>query len=319
VAEEKTYKPADLNKDGKVKRGEQARYNKSKRAEFESMLPAQYALLSQDEKVKELLDRKVREYLDNPEDFSKEAFFIELDNQPYFQKFSKAAIRDMDLEQRLPQVWKQEVDAEVDALRDAAVQYGAADATDEELRSIAIQKRRMGLNESQVRNALAGLVDAKAGVYAGQAGELQRNMQGWAKRNGIALSDNLIADYVRRIQRGDTTEADALADFRRTYMAGAYPAWADKIDAGYDIADIAKPYKSTMAQLLELGEYQIDMNDPLLQRGLQGVGPDGKPSVTPLYQFQREVRNDPRWQKTDNAYATYASAADDILSMFGFR
>lgn len=319
MAEEKTFKPDDLNQDGKTTKGERKRYRAQQQQKFyDEYLPAQYALLSQDENVKQVIDDAVREYLANPEGFSQRAFDIKLDNLDYFKKLSKAAIRDMDLEQRLPAVWQQEVDAEVESLRDMAVEMGAT-ANDQALRDLVIRKRRTGMNESQLRNALASMVTVQQGRMAGQAGSLQQGLKSWAQRNGIGLSDNLIQDYVGRIQRGDATEQDVLADLRRTYMAGAYPAWADKIDAGYDIADIAAPYKAEMAKLLEIDESQFDMNDPLLQKGLQGVGPDGKPSVVPLYEFQRQVRQDPRWQKTDNAYATYSTVADDILKMFGFR
>lgn len=315
---EQTFQPADLNKDGKVTKKERKQYGAKKQAEFRAMLPAQWELLSEDPQVEEFLDRKVKEFRDNPDAFSKDAFFIEMDNLDYFKRLSKAAIKDMDLERRLPAVWNDEVNAEVEVIRDQAAQIGVK-ASDQELRDLVIQKRRTGMNESQLQNALAKMVSVQEGRFAGQAGQIQQGLKTWAQKNGIGLSDSLIQDYIRKIQAGDTTEADVLSDLRRTYMAGAYPAWADRIDAGMDIADIAAPYKSAMAKLLEVDEDQIDLNDQLLQRGLQGVGADGKPSVVPLYEFQKEIRKDPRWQKTDNAYASYASVADDILGMFGFR
>jgi hypothetical protein len=86
-----------------------------------------------------------------------------------------------------------------------------------------------------------------------------------------------------------------------------------------DPADIAAPYKQRMARLLEVDENEIDLNDQLLQRGMQGVGADGKPSVVPLYSFEKQVREDPRWQYTDNAYETYTRVGTDLLRMFGFR
>lgn len=102
-------------------------------------------------------------------------------------------------------------------------------------------------------------------------------------------------------------------------MAGAYPAWSDRINAGQDIADIAAPYKSRMAKLLEIDESQIDFNDVMLSSGLQGVGADGKPGVVPLYEFDRMIRKDPRWDRTENALQTYTNAGSGILQMFGLR
>ena len=86
-----------------------------------------------------------------------------------------------------------------------------------------------------------------------------------------------------------------------------------------DPADIAAPYKQRMSRLLEVDENEIDLNDQLLQRGMQGVGADGKPSVTPLYDFEKMIRKDERWDATDNALAEYTSAGMNILQMFGLR
>lgn len=263
-------------------------------------------------------DSQVEKYRANPTGWSLDAFKLDMNSQPWRQKYNSKAIEDMDLEARFPELYADQLDADVEALRDEAVQFGA-DIAEDELRELAKQKRRFGLTDAQMRNTLTDLATAKSGDFRGATGELQRTIREWSRRNGLTLTDNLVNDYVRRIQRGDMTEADVLQDLRRTYMAGAYPAWSDRIDAGYDIADIAAPYKERMARLLEIDDTSIDFNDPLLQKGLQGVGADGKPSVVPLYEFERQVREDPRWQYTDNAYKTYTDVGTQLLQMFGFR
>lgn len=316
MAEAKTYKPADLNKDGKVTKKEQARYDKNQRAEFMALLPAQYEMLSQDEQVKEFLDRKVQEFIDSEEGFSKEAFFIEMDNLPYFQKLSKAAIKDMDLEKRLPAVYEQEVAAEVEDLRDQAVQLGVQ-ATDDDLRKLVVSRRRTGMSDAQVQNALANMVSVQRGRMMGQAGQLLQGIKQWAYQNGVNLSEDLVRGYVTQIQMGDLTENDVKSNIRRTYMSGAAPAWREAIDGGLDPIDVFSPHLNSARQILE--DPFIDLNDPVMKQITQAVGPDGKPYQMPLYEAEKVFRQDPRWQKTDNAYATYASAADDILSMFGFR
>jgi hypothetical protein len=263
-------------------------------------------------------DGQVRKYIDNPTGWSADSFKLEMNSQPWRQKYNSKAIEDMDLEAQFPELYAEQLNADVEALRDEAVQFGA-DIAEDELRELAKQKRRFGLTDAQMRNTLTDLATAKSGDFRGATGELQRSLREWSRRNGLSLTDNLVSDYVRRIQRGDMTEADVLQDLRRTYMAGAYPAWSDRIDSGYDIADIAAPYRERMARLLEVDDTSIDFNDPLLQKGLQGVGADGKPSVVPLYEFERQVREDPRWQYTDNAYATYTDVGTQLLQMFGFR
>ena len=322
TAEEKLM---DTNGDKKVSKKERRAFKRQAPETVAGKWGISYALINQlkggDALAQDFYNwfqGKVNQYISNPTGFSDRAFMLEFDQQPWAQKYKSDAIKDMDFEERFPELYADQLDADVEALRDQAVQFGV-DIDDVELRDLAKQKRRFGMNESQLQNTLADLATAKTGAFRGQAGQLQTSLKEWSRRNGISLTDNLMNDYVRRVQRGDMTEADVLQDLRRTYMAGAYPAWSDRIDAGYDIADIAAPYRERMARLLEVDDNAIDFNDPLLQKGLQGVGADGKPSVVPLYEFERQVREDPRWQYTNNAYETYTNVGTQLLQMFGFR
>jgi len=288
------------------------------RQELMNVWGVSYALIKQDPELYQWFEGKTREYIKNPEGFSKDAFFLELNQQPFAQKYSAAAIADMDFETRFPDVWAQQIDAEVEGLRDQAIQFGAQ-MTDQELRDLAVRKRRMGLSDAQVGNILTEYTTAVDGVYSGTAGQIQTGLREWSRRNGIDISENMIDQYVRQIQAGDTTEDDVLMDLRRTYLAGAYPAWSDRIEAGQDIYDIAQPYRRRVANLLEVDESQVTLNDQLLQRGLQNVGSDGKPRVMPLYEFEQEIRKDPRWEFTDNAYDVYSRVGENLLRTFGFR
>ena len=157
------------------------------------------------------------------------------------------------------------------------------------------------------------------GTAVGEAGTIQTSLQQWAASNGLNLTNAEVARYVESGAFGGRDLESIKQDIRKTYLAGAYPAWSDRIAAGADPLDIAAPYRKRIASLLEVDEEQIGFDDQLLQRGLQSVGSDGKPRVMPLYEFEQQVRNDPRWQKTDNAYQTYTNVGTDLLKMFGFR
>ena len=169
-----------------------------------------------------------------------------------------------------------------------------------------------------MRPFLTDTLESGADV-TGTAGDFRDDLMMWARRNGIALDNSAAAKYVANMTLGSQTLDSVKQDIRDTYLTGAYPAWSDRIKAGFDPSEIAAPYRAKMATLLEMDANDIDLNDTLLQRGMQGVGADGKPSVTPLYAFEKEVRQDPRWQYTDNAYETYTKVGTDLLKMFGFR
>lgn len=310
----------DLNEDGKVSPAEKKQFKKANSKEvIANKWGFAYAIIRQDPSLEKFFNSKVTEYLRNPSGFSKEAFFLELEKQPFAQKYSAAAIEDMNFESRYPDIYRQQIDGEIEDLRDITLNMGAQ-LNEQELYRLAQDKRRLGLTDAQVTNRLANnYLVAREGRFSGAAGNKQDELNRWARTNGLDLSPNTIQKYVRGIAAGDMTEDDVKNDIRRTYLAGAYPAWADRIAQGDDPADIVKPYKARAAALLEMDEDQIDMNDSLIQRAMQGIGSDGKPSVVPLYEFERQVREDQRWQYTDNARKTYSTMADDLLKMFGFR
>lgn len=154
-----------------------------------------------------------------------------------------------------------------------------------------------------------------AGDTTGTAGDFQNELMQWASRNGLSLSNETAAKYVANMTLGSQSLDDVKADLRKTYLAGMYPAWADRINNGFDPSEIFAPYQESLGRLLET---TVGMDDPLMKQITQAVGSDGKPTAVPLYEAERMARQDPRWQKTDNAYATYANVAQDLLRTFGF-
>lgn len=144
-------------------------------------------------------------------------------------------------------------------------------------------------------------------------------MQAYAKANGITLSDGFITNRVAAIGTGATTLDAEIGNIRNKFVKTSYPAWATEIDAGMNIEDIASPYKSAMASVLEIPETQIQMNDPTLRSALQSVDAGGKATYKPLWMFERELKQDPRWQYTDNAYDTVSRASNQALSEMGFK
>jgi len=203
----------------------------------------------------------------------------------------------------------------------AAESYGL-EFDDDFITGLALDARLDNLTEQEVMERFTPFLEkaiVEGADLGGRSAEFEREIVQWSLRNGLQLSGNSVAKYVAAGVEGKSTIEDIKNDLRRTYLSGSYPAWSDRIMQGDDPADIAAPYKQRMARLLEVGEDDIDLNDALLQKAMQGVGADGKPSVTPLYAFDREIRQDDRWQYTDNAMDTYAKVGTNLLQMFGLR
>ena len=190
------------------------------------------------------------------------------------------------------------------------------------LDTLALDARLDNLTESEIseriRPFIVSAVDEGAEL-SNRAGQAERELLQWSDANGLSLTGSSISSYVADIAQGKINLDDVKSSLRDTYMAGSYPAWKDQIGIGQDIADIAAPYKQHMANLLELDVNTINLTDETLLKGLQGVDANGKPSVVPLYDFDRMIRKDPRWDKTENALKTYTDAGANILQMFGLR
>ena len=64
-------------------------------------------------------------------------------------------------------------------------------------------------------------------------------------------------------------------------------------------------------------EEEPAMDDTALRRALQAVNEDGKPTTVPLWQFEQQLKEDPRWGKTNNAWDEIGSRTSALMSMFG--
>jgi len=134
-----------------------------------------------------------------------------------------------------------------------------------------------------------------------------------AKANGLSLNafDN-VDNWVQRINQGESI--DTFKQLIRNVAKNGLPDNAKKlIDDGIDLETIYSPYKNTMATVLEINPNTISLNDPTL-RG--AIGPDKEMSI---YDFQRSLRKDPRWQYTNNAREEVSDVALKVLKDFGFQ
>lgn len=103
----------------------------------------------------------------------------------------------------------------------------------------------------------------------------------------------------------------------QTESASKYPAYADQIMKGVTIDALASAYKSSMATILEIDADSIGYNDMTLNKALQYVGPDGKPTSKPLWEFESDLRSDARWQFTNNARDSVDSLQYKVMKDWG--
>ena len=172
-----------------------------------------------------------------------------------------------------------------------------------------------------------GLADGETGDDAlsaaddltGAWGSNRAALNSWLSRNGVVLDQSRMDEYLWALDN-KTMDLDTIKqDVRNRNFTTRYSAYADLFKQGTDVSDIAMDFRQSAANLLEKTIEGVTIDDPMVQRALQYKGADGKPATMSLYEFEREVRKSPEWDKTDNAMRAYTDVGETILRNFGFR
>jgi len=148
-----------------------------------------------------------------------------------------------------------------------------------------------------------------------------------AKANGVTLADDQINSFTRQIQSG--TDEKIIANQIRSIASLGMPDNVKKLlSEGIDLETVFSPYKRTMAAILELSPETISLNDPTLRMAMggdyskvtstPGMGGVSRGEYT-MYDFEKALRKDYRWQYTDNAKRDVSNVALKVLRDFGFQ
>jgi hypothetical protein len=155
-------------------------------------------------------------------------------------------------------------------------------------------------------------------VPEGPAGKYFEAFKNFAGNNGIRLSDQAANTYASQIVAGQLDENTVFNTIRES-AANAFPSLADKIKAGIDLKTLADPYIQSMSNILELPSTSLDVFDPNIRQALAYTLPDGKVGTKSIYDFEKDLRKDARWQYTDNARRSVSGAALKVLQDFGLQ
>jgi outer membrane biosynthesis protein TonB len=167
-----------------------------------------------------------------------------------------------------------------------------------------------------INRELAALISYKPGTQLGGSigGDLTA-LRATARSNGFDLDTSFgssINDWLQRLAKGESIET-----FKNTIRGAAKLGLPDKVanllDQGLDLKDIYAPYRNVMASVLEVAPDSIGLDDKTL-RG--AIGPEKEMSI---YDFQRQLRKDSRWQYTDNARQEASDSVLKVLRDFGFQ
>lgn len=146
------------------------------------------------------------------------------------------------------------------------------------------------------------------GRFTGLAGDTENHVRTTLAAFGIPINDQYVTQQVNDIVAGKQTTGG----FDNQVIGQAtklFPQYAQDFLEGRSLSDVAKPYVQQAASTLEIDPSTITLQDKNVLKALQGDGQN----AMPLWQFNQMLKQDPRWQKTDNA----KNAAYDTLAQIG--
>ena len=150
----------------------------------------------------------------------------------------------------------------------------------------------------------------------GKAGSFADQLRSNARANGMAYSDSWYLSAAKSVASGLSTEDDWTRQIQEQ-AASRFPVFADKIRAGATVYDMASPYIQTMAQEFEINPDQISLDDPYIMQAMTALDDKGTPVPLGLWDFQKKLRNDPRWMNTAKAQNEVTSVTGRVMQMFG--
>lgn len=108
---------------------------------------------------------------------------------------------------------------------------------------------------------------------------------------------------------------EAQAEKIKSVAKGIYSGLAQFIDQGLTPQELLRPYIAKKAQILEIPEESITLNSTEGQQVVSKVVTDK--GLLPIYNYERELRQDPRWRFTKNANDEAATWVNTIMRSFG--
>lgn len=251
--------------------------------------------------------------------WSTDQFQAALQNTNWWKANSDSARKMLQEKYANPAQYQQDIQNKTIELTDLASKLGVhLSATG--MSSLADLALVTNMNDAQINGYLSKYLElSQQGHFSGYAGQVELGVREYAREMGVPLTD----DYVERAVSGIVAGTDSLQARRaniQTIAEQTFPAYAKQINEGMTVGQIAAPYLAAQSKLWEVDPNKIDLFDPTLRGALQATtaqGQDTIPSQLPLYDFEKQLRSNPKWLGTNNAREAITSTANQVLSDMG--
>jgi NlpC/P60 family len=248
--------------------------------------------------------------------WSSAKFQAEVKNSNWWKKNSETVRQAQVLQKTDPATYKASMEAARVAARQLAVKAGAI-LSDKNTETLAKNMVWYGWQDAQVSNFLGQYIkfsDEK--TLGGVAGQAAKAIKEEAYKNGVPVTEQSILNNAAYLVRGLTTMEKVQASLREQ-AAGLFPAFAEQIQAGASVQDLAQPYVQVMAQELGMPETDVDAFSPKVKQALNRTDAKGQPQPMDLNTFTQMVRNDPQWRKQSGVADKTMNIGRQVLADMG--
>lgn len=198
--------------------------------------------------------------------------------------------------------------------------YGGGTIDQKTLDTWAETAYRMGWSEEQLMDTMGASLNYQQLLTSqnlgGTAAEARAQLRELNSNYGLDLGDTWMNQNLKRVMVGNDTISGIQARVR-DLAKKQYQAFAEDIDGGRTVAELADPYVQKMADLLEMNPSSIKLKDTSIQRAMTMRDAQGVPTAQNLNDFANDIRKDTRWQYTANAKAQTAEVTSQLLRSFG--
>lgn len=153
-------------------------------------------------------------------------------------------------------------------------------------------------------------------ILKGGAGAAQdvNNVLTYARNYGINLNSKDALSYVANELNLGQKDLKKVQSKILAIAKSTYGNLSDVLTDEVSLKELSSNYIYNMAKVLEVSPDSIDALDPTIQTALKNNGNKGTMNLT---EFDRMLRNDPRWAKTKNAREEASNYALEVLKDFG--
>lgn len=197
---------------------------------------------------------------------------------------------------------------------------------DDRLESLYIKARTTGFaqNETSLRQYLFNEM-MEQGTFKGHEMELGGLYGRYvtdafkqSKEYGYTSNDltGEVINFVNSVMRnGGQPNTEAWQRKMINYAKAKYAPYADDIEGGKTVAEIARPVIDRVSDLLEMNPDALDFSDPIMKKALTEWGANNR--AYSLSEIEDMTRQDTRWRKTDNAMEAAIKLMSEIGGTFG--